>query len=55
MPMTIAGSPPNNGFLDTEEGLYTRNACFLKTFDTFDFSMEYYPIRDPRRRSNSIP
>ena len=29
------GSPTNNGFLDTEEGLYSRNVCFLKTFDTF--------------------
>ena len=35
MPMTIAGSPTYNGFLDTEEGLYTQNICFLKTFDTF--------------------
>ena len=35
MSMTIAGSPTNNGFLDTEEGLYTQNVCFLKTFDTF--------------------
>ena len=35
MSMTIAGSPTNNGFLDTEEGLYTQNICFLKTFDTF--------------------
>ena len=35
MSMTIAGSPTNNGFLDTEEGLYTQNVCFLKAFDTF--------------------
>ena len=47
MSMTIVSNHTNNGFLDTEEGLYTRNACFLKTFDTFDFSMEDYPIRDP--------
>ena len=35
MSMTIARRSNNNGFLDTEEGLYTRNACFLKTFDIF--------------------
>ena len=34
MSMTIAGRRNNNGFLDTEEELYTRNVCFLKTFDT---------------------
>ena len=47
MSMTIAGSPTNNGFLDTEEGLYTQNICFLKNLTLFDFSMEYYPIRNP--------
>jgi len=35
MSMTIARRRNNNGFLDTEECLYTRNARFLKTFDTF--------------------
>ena len=35
MSMTIARRRNNNGFLDTEEELYTRHACFLKTFDIF--------------------
>ena len=43
MSMTIVGRRNNNGFLDTEEELFTRNVCFLKTFDP----MEYYPIRNP--------
>ena len=34
MSMTIAGSPTNNGFLDTEEELYNWNVC-SKTFDIF--------------------
>ena len=35
MSMTIARRRNNNGFLDTEEELFTGNVCFLKTFDTF--------------------
>ena len=35
MSMTIVRRRNNNGFLDTEEELFTRNVCFLKTFDTF--------------------
>ena len=35
-----------NGFPHTEEGLYTQNVCFLKTFDTFwyTFFREYHFI-----------
>ena len=35
MSMTIVRRRNNNGFLDTEEELFKRNVCFLKTFDTF--------------------
>ena len=43
MSMTIVRRRNNNGFLDSEEELFTRNVCFVKTFDP----VEYYPIRNP--------
>lgn len=33
-----------NGILNTEEGLYTQNVYFFKTFDTFWELLEYHPI-----------